>query len=342
VIGSANDGEPGDVARVERGETRDNRSHRGTAPGCAIAQPGLLPPQLHVFVRDWLSSNNILLKSRDGHVLIDSGYVRHAPLTLALLASDRGLGHDPLAKLVNTHCHSDHMGGNAAVARAYDCPIAVPEGERPLIERWDEVALWIGYAGQSAERFTPDESLYAGERYVWGDLEWHALAAPGHDMGALVFFNAEHGILISGDALWQNGFGVVMPPEVDPAALPAARATIEMLAELPIRVVVPGHGEPFTDVAAALDRAFQRVVAFEADPMRMARLVVKVMFTFALLDRQRIEAAEVARYLDGVGMYRDFNARFFRRPTAELATWLVGDLEKSGAIRREGDCFVPG
>jgi glyoxylase-like metal-dependent hydrolase (beta-lactamase superfamily II) len=79
-----------------------------------------------VFVRDWLSSNNILLKSRDGHVLIDSGYVRHAPLTLALLASERGLGHDPLAKLVNTHCHSDHMGGNAAVARAYDCPIAVP------------------------------------------------------------------------------------------------------------------------------------------------------------------------------------------------------------------------
>jgi len=134
----------------------------------------------------------------------------------------------------------------------------------------------------------------------------------------------------------------VMPPEVDPAALPATRATIEMLAELPIRVVVPGHGEPFTDVAAALDRAFQRVAAFEADPMRMARLVVKVMFTFALLDRQRIEAAEVARYLDGVGMYRDFNARFFRRPTAELATWLVGDLEKSGAIRREGDCFVPG
>jgi hypothetical protein len=35
-----------------------------------------LPPQLHVFVRDWLSSNNILLKSPDGHVLIDSGYGR--------------------------------------------------------------------------------------------------------------------------------------------------------------------------------------------------------------------------------------------------------------------------
>ncbi|MDQ2962337.1 MAG: MBL fold metallo-hydrolase [Pseudomonadota bacterium] len=77
-----------------------------------------LPPQVHVFVRDWLSSNNILLKSRDGHVLIDSGYARHAPLTLALLATPQGLGAAPLARLINTDCHSDHMGGNAAIKGA--------------------------------------------------------------------------------------------------------------------------------------------------------------------------------------------------------------------------------
>jgi len=295
----------------------------------------LLPPQLHVFVRDWLSSNNILLKSRDGHVLIDSGYVRHAPLTLALLASERGLGHDPLAKLVNTHCHSDHMGGNAAVARAYDCPIAVPEGERPLIERWDEVALWIGYAGQSAERFTPDESLYAGERYVWGDLEWHALAAPGHDMGALVFFNAEHGILISGDALWQNGFGLVMPPQVDPAALPATRATLEMLATLDVGVVVPGHGEPFADVAGALDRAFSRVGAFEADEHRVARHALKVLLTFTLLDRQRMPLAGLPAFVEQVPIFRDFNARYFGVSPADLAERLVRELERAGAARRD-------
>ena len=82
-----------------------------------------LPPQIRVFVRDWLSSNNILLKSDAGHVLIDTGYVRHAPLTLALLASRQGLDGDMLARVVNTHCHSDHMGGNAAVARAYGCPM---------------------------------------------------------------------------------------------------------------------------------------------------------------------------------------------------------------------------
>ena len=185
-----------------------------------------LPPQIHVFVRDWLSANNIVLKSPQGHVLIDTGYGRHAALTLALLATPRGLGDDPLARIVNTHCHSDHIGGNAAIARKYGCVIAVPKDEAPLIDRWDTRALLLDYADQTAERFNADALLRAGEAYRWGDLEWKALAAPGHDMGALVFYNPEHRILISGDALWEHGFGFVMPPTLDPAALPATRATL--------------------------------------------------------------------------------------------------------------------
>jgi glyoxylase-like metal-dependent hydrolase (beta-lactamase superfamily II) len=109
-----------------------------------------LPPQLHVFVRDWLSSNNVVLKSRDGHVVIDTGYVRHAPLTVALIGSPRGIGSDPLAWIVNTHCHSDHIGGNAAIVAKYGCPIAVPEGEAPLVERWDQKALLYDYCDQRA------------------------------------------------------------------------------------------------------------------------------------------------------------------------------------------------
>jgi len=299
------------------------------------------PPQLHVFVRDWLSSNNILLKSRDGHVLIDSGYVRHAPLTLALLAGARGLGSAPLSLLVNTHCHSDHVGGNAAIVRRYACPVAIPEAEAPLVERWDGKALLHDYCDQQIERFAVDRTLPADTTHVWGDLEWRALAAPGHDMGALVFYNAEHGILISGDALWENGFGFVMPPEIDPGALPATRATIEMLARLDIRIVIPGHGEPFTDVAGALDRAAKRVAAFETDSLRVARHALKVNLMFTLLDKRRMALAGMGAYVERVGIYRDFNTLFFRLPPAQLAELLIGELQKAGAARRDGGCLVP-
>ncbi len=300
-----------------------------------------LPPQLHVFVRDWLSSNNILLKSPDGHVLIDSGYGRHAPMTLQLLASARGLGDDPLSFLANTHCHSDHVGGNAAMARRYDCPIAVPAAEAPLVERWDGKALLYDYCDHRIERFVAERVLPANSTHVWGDLEWLALAAPGHDMGALVFYNAEHRILISGDALWEHGFGFVMPPEVDPAALPATQATLEMLAKLDVRIVIPGHGEPFTDIAAALDRAAKRVDAFKADSQRVARHALKVNLMFSLLDKQKMLLVELPSYLDRVGIYREFNDLFFKLPPARLAELLVGELVKAGAARIDAATLLP-
>ncbi|MEO7851511.1 MAG: MBL fold metallo-hydrolase, partial [Rubrivivax sp.] len=104
-----------------------------------------LPPQMHVFVRDWLSANNIVLRSPHGHTLIDSGYGKYNALTLALVESTRGVGNEPLAQLVNTHCHSDHIGGNAALVARYGCPIVLPEGEVPLVERWDTRELLLDY-----------------------------------------------------------------------------------------------------------------------------------------------------------------------------------------------------
>src|SRR5581483_2391782 len=114
---------------------------------------------LHVFVRDWLSANNVVLRSRDGNVVIDTGYVKHVPLTLALIASRRGMDGEPLELVVNTHCHSDHMGGNAALKRAYGCPIALPRGEARKVAAWDEQALLLGYADQRAERFVADQVI---------------------------------------------------------------------------------------------------------------------------------------------------------------------------------------
>ena len=190
----------------------------------------------------------------------------------------------------------------------------MPAAEAPLVERWDGKALLYDYCDHRIERFVADRVIPANSSHVWGDLEWKALAAPGHDMGALVFYNDEHRILISGDALWEHGFGFVMPPEVDPAAMPATRATIEMLGTLDIRVVIPGHGEPFTDIAGSLDRARKRFEIFAADSRRIARHALKVNLMFALLDKQRMPVAGMAAYVDRVGIYREFNALYFQLP----------------------------
>lgn len=299
-----------------------------------------LPRSVHVFVRDWLSANHVLLKSRDGHVLVDTGYSRHVPLTLALIGSAEGLAGEPLAKIVNTHGHSDHVGGNAAVSARYGCPIAVPAAEAPAFRAWDEKALLYGYADQRVDRFRVDETIDAGSTHRWGDLDWLALAAPGHDMGALVFFNEAHRILISGDALWERGFGFLMPRALDPGAMQATRATLDLIASLDARVVVPGHGEPFDEVAAALDFAYRRLASLESDDVRVARYAVKAIFAFALLDQRRFAEADLPGYVQRIGLYRDVNDAVLRLSPEALAALIVDELLRAGAIRREGADLV--
>ena len=62
----------------------------------------------------------------------------------------------------------------------------------------------------------------------------------------------------------------------------------------------------------------------------------------ALASWARGPLAEMPAYLERVGIYRDFNARFFKRPAADLAELLIGELERAGAVRREGEWLVPG
>src|SRR6185295_7724375 len=102
------------------------------------------------------------------------------------------------------------------------------------------------------------------------------------------------------------------PRAIDPAALPATRATLDMIAGLPVRIVIPGHGEPFTNVAAALDRAYLRTAAFEADDARMARHALKVALTFTLLARREMAISDLPSYVERIGIYRDLNASVLR------------------------------
>jgi hypothetical protein len=114
-----------------------------------------------------------------------------------------------------------------------------------------------------------------------------------------------------------------------------------MLAALDARYVIPGHGEPFTGVAAAIDRAFQRTAAFEADMLRNVRHALKVLLTFALLDRERMPLASMPEYVDRIGIHRDFNARFFGLSPREFAERLVADARRLMAIELDGDDLVP-
>ena len=301
--------------------------------------PVKLPDSVLVLERGWLSSNNIVFFDGDSAALVDSGYVSHAAQTLALL--ERALDGRRLTRLINTHSHSDHIGGNAAVQAAHHCHITVPQGIAATIAEWDEDALLLSPLGQRAARFTHDATYAAGDSFVLGDLAWQALAVPGHDMDALALYNPEQRLLISGDALWQDGFGVVFAELLgNPDGLRVTRATLEMLARLPIDVVIPGHGAPFADVPEAFERAFRRLAAFEQNIERLARHALKVMLAFFMLEKRQIRRDSLAGFLSGLSFVTSVNARYLAYDDEALADWLATDLVRAGVLREDDGLLI--
>ena len=298
-----------------------------------------LPESIRVIERGWLSANNVVLDEPAGATVIDSGYGAHAPQTLALL--ETALRGKPLAHLVNTHCHSDHMGGNAAIQKRFGCRTRIPEGEAPAVDNWDDQQLILAVADQRAQAFSYDDTFGDGDVLQMGGLDWQVIAAPGHDTHAVMFHSPEARVLISGDALWENGFGVVFPQLFGrETALAETRATLEAVGRLDVDVVIPGHGRPFGDVGAALERAFHRLEGYEEDITRLARHCAKVMLSFSLLEKRSMPVAELPVYIARVPILAELNSRYLRMTPAAMAEWLVNELERAGAAGRQGGLLL--
>ena len=301
-------------------------------------------PSVTVIERGWLNCNQIVLIAPEANTLIDSGYGRHAGETLAAVA--QALGAAPLHRLINTHCHSDHMGGNRAVRERYHCRVTIPAGEVAHIVPWTAQSCWAAQMDQYAEEFRFDDTIAAGDIFDGGGLRWQAIAAPGHDMDALMFQCVEGRILITGDALWERGMGFVFPGESSGADaanafIHAAFQTLDEIERLNPQLVIPGHGAPFTDVAASLSFARSRLAALAADPVKNARNVVKGLFVFALLDKGSMPVDELANYFAAVPVYREMSERFLHLGFEAMAESVLADLLKGGAVRIDNGAIVP-
>ena len=298
-----------------------------------------LPASLLVLERGWLSANNILLFDGDKATLVDSGYVTHAEQTVELVHN--ALAGRQLTRLLNTHSHSDHIGGNAALKEAFDCEIIVPAGLHAVIAEWDKDALLLSPLGQQSARFQHDRLIGANDEVEMGGLNWQALAVPGHDMEALAYYNPEKRILISGDALWENGFGVIFPELLGEAdGLTSTQETLEMLSRLHIDIVIPGHGRPFATVDAAFDRAFRRLGNFRNNIEQLAWHAIKVIVSFAMIERQRLPQDDFPAFVFSLPFAMDVNARFLNLSREALVSGVERQLLLVNALRRENGFLV--
>jgi glyoxylase-like metal-dependent hydrolase (beta-lactamase superfamily II) len=295
-----------------------------------------LPAGVVVLERGWLSSNNVLLHGSpgEGALLVDSGHCLHAAQTLALVT--QSLAGAPLARIVNTHLHSDHCGGNATLQRALGAEITVPRASWQTVQAWDEDALSYRATGQRCERFSAQSSLAPGEALQVGGRRWQALAAPGHDPQSLMLFDERDGVLVSADALWENGFGVVFPELDGVDAFDEVAAVLDLIERLPVRQVLPGHGAPFDDVAGALSRARSRLTGFRADPLRHARHGAKVLLKYHLMEQRSQDWPALLAWAEGTRLFAGIARQVGWADASAGCRQLAVELAGQGALHIDG------
>ena len=289
-----------------------------------------------MFERGWLSSNNILLTDGQNATLVDSGYATHSAQTLALL--ERALQGRSLDQLVNTHLHSDHCGGNAALQQRYPAlDTRIPPGLAEPVQAWRDEDLSYGRTGQTCPPFAITGLLQPGSTHRWADSEWQVHAAPGHDPHSVILFNPEHRLLISADALWENGFGVVFPELEGEDGFDDVAASLDLIERLNPLTIIPGHGPVFADTVGALQRARARLDAFAKSPDKHARYGAKVLLKFKLQEFGRIARSDFVRWAQDVpymhALHQTYGAG---TPLQQWLDQMLAELARSGALADDG------
>ena len=297
-------------------------------------------PGLHVFERGWLSANNILLTDDDSATLIDSAYVTHEAQTVALVQN--ALNGRALDRLVNTHLHSDHCGGNHHLQTHYtQLETWIPLGEAKAVSIWDVEALSYEATGQLCPRFKFEGLLQVGQLLRLACLNWEVHAAPGHDPHSVILFEPTHKILISADALWANGFGVVFPELEGVDAFHEVAQTLDLIESLKPIWVIPGHGAVFNNVDAALEIARKKLDGFVQNPQKHGRYGAKVLLKFKLLELNQVENKAFRAWATGVPYLIQLHQSFGEQmPMQDWLEDMLLDLERSKALAFQDNMIV--
>ena len=143
-------------------------------------------------------------------------------------------------RLINTHCHIDHILGNAFIANEFDLGLEIHQEELQVLNQGPVVAdmYGIGYTKHSPP---PSRFIEVGELIEFGQTKLSALFTPGHSPASLSFYCSEDNFLIAGDVLFYQSIGRTDLPGGDFDTLADSIRT--QIYSLPDAVIVyPGHG----------------------------------------------------------------------------------------------------
>ena len=198
--------------------------------------------EVQIFTFNAFSENTILLFDETKEcIVIDPGcYENHEQQELISFIDN----HKLIPKAIyNTHCHIDHVLGNAFLKKKYGLKLYIHEFDKPTLET---VKIYSSnYGFHNYEPTSPDGFLLEGDFVKFGHTTLNTLFVPGHAPGHIAFYDKEGNICISGDVLFKRSVGRTDFPGCSHEVLLKSIRT--KLYTLPDETIIyPGHGPTTT------------------------------------------------------------------------------------------------
>lgn len=192
--------------------------------------------------------NIAVLSGPDGLTVVDSGMPNRAADTFEVVT--RACGKS-VARLINTHCHFDHAGGNQPFGKAGATILATPATRRRLAtDQYSDIFKHTTPA--SPPEALPDVTVEQAEVHAGREPIRLVSVPPAHTDGDLIVHFTAHDVIHTGD-LFSNGFY----PNIDASSLGwigGMVAAVDRILGLagPATRIIPGHGPMATrdDLAA--------------------------------------------------------------------------------------------
>lgn len=281
------------------------------------------------FERKFPSANMILIKDQLP-ILIDTGFGSDVKDT-ELLIKEEGVSPEELHLIVNTHYHSDHVGGNYQLQKNYGVKIAAHKWEADLINSCDTEACGSEWLDQPVEPYRVDLRLSDNDEINTGRRTFNVLHTPGHTLGHISLYEPEEEILICGDLFHKNDIGWLNIFREGVSSIQRSLESLDRLSMLRIQQAYSGHGPQMENPLAAIDAARKRFEKWLSMPDKVSWHACKRIFSFTLIIKNGLAKEDIGNYLLKCGWFQDFARYSFQLQPEEFIQILLDEMIRSGA-----------
>ena len=175
-----------------------------------------------------------------------------------------------------------------------------------------------------------------------GGARFEVFHTPGHASGGLVFFERDHSLLISSDALWSNDIGALTPRIEGNMCTFLALESLDKIERLGARTAYPGHGPVIRDVPAAIERCRGRLAHYLENPKAQGMDQIKKIMVYVLLMKNGFPEEKFYPYLKSTHWYPETVDLFFGGQCEAVYREVVEQLVERGAVYRDDGMLKTG